>query len=89
MKKVKKVGAPDNHFPTLLTNLGSLQSREKFTDVVFLCRGGRVSAHRAMLAPISPLLDSMFNIASKIQAADSVFISLPQVMLSLVFSDSL
>ena len=40
-KKDKKVvGVPDNHFPSLLTNLSSLQSREKFTDVVFLCRGG-------------------------------------------------
>ena len=40
-KKDKKVvGIPDNHFPGLLSNLSSLQSREKFTDVVFLCRGG-------------------------------------------------
>ena len=43
-KKDKKVvGVPDNHFPSLLTNLSSLQSREKFTDVVFLCRGGEQS----------------------------------------------
>ena len=39
-KEKKVVGVPDNHFPSLLTNLSSLQSREKFTDVVFLCRGG-------------------------------------------------
>ena len=40
-KKDKKlVGIPDNHFPSLLSNLSGLQSREKFTDVVFLCRGG-------------------------------------------------
>ena len=41
-KKDKKlVGIPDNHFPSLLTNLSSLQSREKFTDAVFLCKGGK------------------------------------------------
>ena len=39
-KDKKMVGIPDNHFPSMLSNLSSLQSREKFTDVVFLCRGG-------------------------------------------------
>ena len=43
-KKDKKVvGVPDSHFPYMLSNLSSLQSREKFTDVVFLCRGGEYS----------------------------------------------
>jgi len=74
-----KVGTPDDHFPSLLTNLSSLQSRDKFTDVVFLCRGGRISAHRAFLSSLSPLLTSLFDISSRFQAADVVHISLPQV----------
>ena len=74
-----KVGTPSDHFPSLLTNLSSLQSRDKFTDVVFLCRGGRVSAHRAFLSSLSPLLSSLFDISSRFQAADVVNISLPQV----------
>ena len=36
-KKEKKVGIPGDHFPSLLTSLSNLHSREKFTDVVFLC----------------------------------------------------
>merc|ERR550517_343032 len=32
-----------------------------------------------MLAPLSPLLDKLFNIASQIQAADTIFISLAEV----------
>ena len=43
------------------------------------CNTGRVNAHRAMLAPLSPLLDNLFNIASQIQAADTIFISLAEV----------
>ena len=39
-KKVKKIGIPGDHYSSLLTNLSSLQSRDKFTDVIFLCRGG-------------------------------------------------
>ena len=45
-KDKKMVGIPDNHFPSMLSNLSSLQSREKFTDVVFLCRGGGYSTAR-------------------------------------------
>ena len=40
-KKEKKVGIPGDHFPSLLTSLSNLHSREKFTDVVFLCGKGR------------------------------------------------
>ena len=40
-KKEKKVGIPGDHFPSLLTSLSNLHSREEFTDVVFLCGKGR------------------------------------------------
>ena len=48
-KKDRKVGDPGDHIPKLLTNLSSLQSRDRFCDVVFLCRGGQVTAHKAMV----------------------------------------
>ena len=78
-KKERKVGTPGDHFPSLLTNLSSLQSRDKFTDVIFLCRGGRVSGHRALLGTLSPLLAALFEASARFQAADVVYISLPGV----------
>jgi len=78
-KKDKKVGSPSDHFPSLLTNLSTLQSRDKFTDVVFLCRGGRVGAHRAYLGGLSPLLTKLFAISREFQASDVVYISFPNI----------
>ena len=66
-KKDRKVGDPGDHFPKLLTNLSSLQSKERFCEVVFLCRGGQVSAHKAMMGPLSPLLSKLFEISRQFQ----------------------
>merc|ERR1719471_484811 len=48
-------------------------------DLVFLCRGGRVTAHKAFLTGLSPLLTKMFDISRQFQASDTVYISLPGV----------
>ena len=77
--KKKVVGSPKDHFPILLSNLSKLQTRDKFTDVVFHCDGGSVGAHKAFLGPLSPLLRDMFEISARVQAADIVQISLPEV----------
>ena len=77
--KKKVVGSPGDHFPSLLSNLSKLQTRDKFTDVVFHCEGGSVGAHKAFLGPLSPLLTNMFEISARVQAADVVQISLPEV----------
>ena len=66
-KKDRRVGDPGDHFPKLMTNLSSLQSKERFCDVVFLCRGGQVSAHKAMMGPLSPLLSKLFEISRQFQ----------------------
>ena len=66
--KKKRVGSPGDHFPSLLSNLSKLQTRDKFTDVVFHCDGGSVGAHKAFLGPLSPLLSSMFEISTSFQA---------------------
>ena len=66
--KKKRVGSPGDHFPSLLSNLSKLQTRDKFTDVVFHCDGGSVGAHKAFLGPLSPLLSSMFELSTRFQA---------------------
>ena len=60
-KKEKRVGSPSDHLPRLLSGLRQLQTRDKFTDVVFHCQGGSVSAHKAFLGRLSPLLTNMFE----------------------------
>ena len=66
-------------FSGLLTDLSRFQSSRQYTDVEFLCGDVRVAAHRAVLAPLSSFLSSLFETSSKFQAADVVFISLPDV----------
>ena len=66
-------------FSGLLTDLSRFQSARQYTDVEFLCGDVRVAAHRAVLAPLSSFLSSLFETSSKFQAADVVFISLPDV----------
>ena len=66
--KKKRLGSPGDHFPNMLSNLSKLQTRDKFTDVVFHCDGGSVGAHKAFLGPLSPLLSNMFEISTRFQA---------------------
>ena len=66
-------------FSGLLTDISRFQSSRQYTDVEFLCGDVRVAAHRAVLAPLSTFLSSLFETSSKFQAADVVFISLPDV----------
>ena len=64
------VGSPGDHFPDMLSSISRMQgiiSRESMCDLVFLCRGGRVTAHRAFLTGLSPLLTKMFDISRQFQ----------------------
>ena len=65
--KKKRLGSPEDHFPNMLSYLSKLQTRDKFTDVVFHCDGGSVRAHKAFLGPLSPLLSNMFEISTHFQ----------------------
>ena len=65
--KKKRLGSPEDHFPNMLSNLSKLQTRDKFTDVVFHCNGGSVGAHKAFLGPLSPLLSNMSKISTRFQ----------------------
>ena len=66
-KKQKMVGRPGDHFPDMLSSISRMQGREGMCDLVFLCRGGRVTAHRAFLTGLSPLLTKMFDISRQFQ----------------------
>ena len=66
-------------FSGILRDLSRFQSSRQYTDVEFLCGDVRVAAHRAVLAPLSSFLGSLFEASFKYQAADVVFISLPDV----------
>ena len=66
-------------FSGILRDLSRFQSSRQYTDVEFLCGDVRVAAHRAVLAPLSSFLGSLFEASFKFQAADVVFISLPDV----------
>jgi len=78
-KKKKLLGSPPNHLVQLLANMSTLQSSDKFTDVIFQCAGGQVAAHKAMLTPLSPLLQDLFEISFSKQASDVTVITLAQV----------
>eukprot|EP00092_Neocalanus_flemingeri_P026527 GFUD01028750.1.p1 GENE.GFUD01028750.1~~GFUD01028750.1.p1 ORF type:complete len:1371 (+),score=452.05 GFUD01028750.1:48-4160(+) len=78
-KGKKLLGSPSDHFKQLLSNLSTLQSSDRFTDVIFQCSGGQVNAHKAMLIPLSPLLEFLFEVSSSKQASDVTVISLADV----------
>ena len=78
-KGKRLLGSPPEHLQLLLTNISSLQSSDKFTDVIFQCSGGQVPAHKAMLTPLSPLLRRMFELSFSMQSADVTVITLAGV----------
>lgn len=78
-KGKRLLGSPPEHLQLLLTNISSLQSSDKFTDVIFQCSGGQVPAHKAMLTPLSPLLRKMFELSFSMQSADVTVITLAGV----------
>ena len=46
-KKKQSLGNPEDHYATLITNISAHQSKAKFIDVTFLCKGGKaVSANK-------------------------------------------
>jgi len=83
-KGEKHLGSPPEHMQTLLNNISILQNSDKFIDVIFLCSGGQVPAHRAMLTPLSPLLKELFEVSFKKQSSDVTVISLAGVDVDVV-----
>ena len=78
-KGKRHLGSPPEHLQLLLSNIFTLQSSDKFTDVILQCSGGQVAAHKAMLTPLSPLLKAMFEVSFSMQSADVTIISLADI----------
>jgi len=79
LKGKRHLGSPPEHIQALISNISSLQTSDKFTDVIFRCKGGGVRAHKAMLSPLSPLLRDMFEVSFMKQSSDMTIISLADV----------
>ena len=47
---------PEDHFGTLLSSLYNLQDKGCCTDLILQAGGGEVRCHKAMVAPLFPLL---------------------------------
>jgi len=80
-KKKQSLGNPEDHYATLITIISANQSKAKFIDVTFLCKGGKaVSANKAILAPLSGFLRTMFSISEERQLSNVTTVSLPDVL---------
>jgi len=83
-KGKKRLGSPLEHVQCMFSNISTLHNKDKFVDVVFHCYGGKVAAHKTMLAPLSVLLKDLFGVSFTMQASDITIISLADVDVKIV-----